>query len=110
MEHGGRIQVQGASLEASRSWDQATPLPASTGYDYPESLKTEIGKRERELRQRAFAKARLFIDQMLVQGGTDPSLAPFSKSFRVRGDDLGRRVDIDIFRGRAFVPDPIGGA
>jgi hypothetical protein len=106
MDHRGVIQAQGGNLEASRSWDQATPLPATTGFAHLESLKDEIGKRETELRNEGFIQARKFIDRMLARGGTEQAPPIIRKSYPQPPNPKGRRVDIDVFKGRAFTPDP----
>lgn len=104
MDHRGVIQAQGGSVQASRSWDQETPLLASTGYAHLDSLKEEIGKRETELRLDGFHQAKTFIDRMAARGGTETAPPIIRKSYLQPPNKKGRRVDIDIFKGRAFVP------
>lgn len=110
MDHRGVIQAQGGNVQASRSWDQDTPLLASTGHAHLESLKDEIGTRETERRKAGFIQARIFMDRMVARGGTQQAPPLIRKSFPQPPNPKGRRVDIDVFKGRAFVPDPEGGA
>jgi hypothetical protein len=104
MGHRGAIQAQGGNVQASRSWAQDTPLPATTGYMHLESLKAEVGKRETELRREGFIQAKVFMDRMLARGGTEQAPPNIRKSYPQPPNRMGRRVDIDVFEGRAFVP------
>lgn len=106
MDHRGRIQAQGGNVQASRSWDQATPLLAVIGYSYLESLQIEIGRREAELRREGFSQARMYIERMLKRGGTEQAPPIIRKSYPQPPNPKGRRVDIEVFSGRAFVPEP----
>jgi hypothetical protein len=106
MEHGGRIQAQGGNVEVSESWDQETPLPATIAYRYLESLNLRIGKREADLRRLGFEQARRYVDRMVARGGTEPAPPIIKKSFPQPPRPDKRRVDIEVHRGRAFVPDP----
>ena len=106
MDHRGVIQAQGGNVQSSRSWDQSTPHLATTGYAHLESLKEEIGKRETELRGEGFIQARTFIDRMVARGGTQHAPPLIRKTYPQPPNPKGRRVDIDVFKGRAFIPEP----
>lgn len=106
MDHGGRIQAQGGNVEKSRKWSQNTPLLASSGYAHLESLKLDIGKREANLRSEGFVQARRYMDRMLALGGTEQAPPIILKSYPQPPAPRGRRVDIEVHRGRAFIADP----
>ena len=106
MDHGGRIQAQGGNVEKSRKWDQATPLLATVGHAHLESLRVEIGKREADFRKEGFDQAHRYIDRMLALGGTQQAPPIIRKSYPQPPNPKGRRVDIEVHRGRAFLPDP----
>ena len=101
MEHGGRIQTQGGGIEDSEPWDRATPLPASEGHAMLDRLKGRIGEREVELREAAFDKAHRFIEAVSQFGGISQAI---KKSWPSPPRRDPRRVDIEVHRGRAFVP------
>jgi hypothetical protein len=106
MKHGGRIQAQGGNTEESESWDQGTPLLAITAYEYLENLKIKIGRREADLRSVGFDQAARYIDRMHARGGTDPAPPIIRKSYPQPPRPDQRRVDIEVYRGRAFIPEP----
>ena len=102
MDHRGVIQAQGGNLQASRPWAQDEPLLASSGYSYLDSLKEEIGRREFDLRSEGFPQARSFIERMVARGGTDQAPPIIRKSYPQPPARLGRRIDIDIFKGKGL--------
>ena len=102
MEHRGRVQAQGGGLEASEAWAQMDPLPVSRGHELLNHLRAKIGPREAEIRDKPFAECHDYMDRLAAVGGGG---ANTSKSVYVRrGGD--RRVDFEIKKGVACVPDP----
>ena len=103
MEHRGRIQAQGAGIEESESWAQRAPLTAAEARMLLQRLRARLTPAQRALRDEAFVAARRYIDQMEARGGVEAYPKDISKSFAVfESDDA--RVDIEVKKGRAFVP------
>lgn len=94
--HRGRIQAQGEDLEESVTWSQDEPLSKKDGLELLESLKSKLSKHDLEVREKEFAKAKRFIQN--VQGGED---TPSSQSFLNRKTKK-ERVDIEVWSGTAF--------
>ena len=63
MKHRGRIQAQGDNVEESESWAQNNPPTKKEGFSMIERLKSLLSKREAQKRERAFGKAKKFIEQ-----------------------------------------------
>jgi len=101
MEHRGRIQVQGENIEASEAWSQDEPLTKTEGFKMLLKIKRKIPFKESELREEAFRKAEIFIEQAAISNGVD---APSNVSFRAKGY-LKERIDIEVIKGKAFLPD-----
>jgi hypothetical protein len=103
--HRGRIQIQGSSppIEKSWSWAQSTPPKASEALAQLDALWDSLALSQRMDRIQAYASARGLIQRSLSTGGID---APFSKSFRnfPLPKDTSARIDIEVTKGRAFVP------
>ena len=98
-QHRGRIQAQGGKLEESESWAQDEPLNLEDGLALLETLKNKLTKKEFEIWQDSFERARNFIIQAAENGGID---AQVSKTFKVKKTrDI--RVDIEVIKGTAFV-------
>ena len=94
--------MQGGGINDSEAWVQSEPLPASAGRAFLSALAARLPSREYQLRQSVIQQARSFIDRCEAAGGIDH---PVSRSFLIRGD-RSRRVDIEVVRGKAFVPPP----
>lgn len=101
-EHRGRLQAQGGRIEQSEAWAQDTPLPATEGFRRLDLLKDRLSPREQEYREKAFDLARRFIIQVAGAGGTGPTKKSYPQP--PRRDQ--RRVDIEVIKGLAFVPEP----
>lgn len=99
----GRIQAQGNGLETSRAWCQPTPPTRSEGHGFIDELIAQLSQREFQERERGFIQARRFVDQAAIGGGV---ASPAKKSFPQPPLPRGRRVDIEVHKGTAFVPDP----
>ena len=98
MENRGRIQAQGDKLEESESWAQKKPLTKKEGLELLEKLKEKIPKKETKIRERAFKKAKRFIENGPYQV-VDKII---SKTYMVP-DTEHERVDIEIQKGTAFI-------
>jgi hypothetical protein len=102
--HRGRIQVQGHDMpnpEPSFSWTRPGPLPKREALAELNALETGCTVMQRRLRDRAFERARDF-----VQRGPYLTLAkPINVHFWGRSSAICKnaRVDIEIVRGEAFV-------
>lgn len=99
MEHRGRIQAQGKNLEESESWSQEVPPTIEDGFEMLERLKGKIPKKEAKIRDKAFEKAKRFIQNASETNGID---APSSVTFRAEGY-MKERVDIEVKKGKAFI-------
>ena len=97
MKHRGRIQAQGEDLEASEAWTQIQPPTKADGIAMVEKLRTKIPPTEARIREKAFDKARKFIQQ----GPHEAISAPIVRSFKVKSTKK-ERVDIEIHKGVAF--------
>ena len=98
--HRGRIQAQGAGLEASVPWTQYYPPTSEEGLAMLEALKLQLTTKELGVRAYGFNKAESFIINARSSGGV---YAPLSRSFLTK-DTSDIRVDIEVITGRAFVP------
>ena len=101
-DHRGRVQAQGGGTEKSVPWAQSTPPTASDGQRMLDQLAAQLTDAELEARQAAFAQARAFINRAAQAGG----VGPVKKSFPAKPVRGGIRVDIEVQKGMAFVPDP----
>jgi hypothetical protein len=99
-EHRGRIQAQGGGYEDSESWAQATPLTLVEGHAKLDALVVRMPPKEHRARRFAIEDARVWIDRAGRAGGVGPT----SKSFPEPGAKKGERIDIEVRKGRAFVP------
>lgn len=66
-----------------------------------EELRSKLRPRERDLRDTAFRQAGAFMQRAAVAGGV---AAPVAKTFPPLPDQDGRRIDIEVHKGLAFVP------
>lgn len=101
-DHRGRVQPQGGGTEKSVPWAQDTPPTAGDGQRMLDQLAAQLTSAELQARQDAFTEAREFIDRAAQAGGVGPMKKSFPRK-PVRG---GIRVDIEVQKGIAFVPDP----
>lgn len=102
MNHRGRIQAQGESLEESESWAQNIALLHADGIGLLADLKNKISEKERLIRERAFKQCRECIDTASRNNGinVDDMGKPFIKSFP---KNYKERVDLEVRKGIAFV-------
>lgn len=100
-EHRGRVQAQGGGTEESVPWAQSSPPTASDGHRMLEELAARLTPAELQARQDGFAQAHDFINRAAQAGGVGPVKKSFPRK-PVRG---GIRVDIEVQKGMAFVPD-----
>ncbi len=100
-EHRGRIQAQGENLEESESWNQDTPPTKSEGLTFLQKLMNKLKRKDKKIRTNTFEKAKKWIEQAAENGGVQAST---KKTFNVEGATK-ERVDIEIIKGTAFVPD-----
>lgn len=103
-EHRGRIQAQGGGTEKSESWAQDEPPTESEMLGLADALEAQLTPQEHQDRQQPLEKLRQFIRSAAAAGGVS---APVSKSWLKRGSkDI--RIDLEVIKGRACVPDPGG--
>src|SRR5437870_5641689 len=100
-DHRGRAQAQGGGTEKSVPWAQSTPPTASNGQRMLDDLAAQLTDAELQARQDAFAQAREFFNRAAQAGGVGPVKKSFPRK-PVRG---GIRVDTEVQRGIAFIPD-----
>ncbi|MEK4425957.1 RHS repeat domain-containing protein [Solibacillus sp. FSL K6-1523] len=103
--HRGRIQAQGVKLEESISWSQNHPPTVSEALEMLDELESKLSNKDKRLRKNELDKARKYITNGGKIGGIDASL---SKTFLVKGT-AHERIDIEVIKGKAFVPSTGGG-
>ena len=96
--------IKGNQDTLSWSWGRKTPLPAPLAKSALYALKFSlpVDCDAYKLRVRAFEQAFKFISEAEPLG----VWAPVSQSYprpALRGNDRGKRVDIEVIEGRAFV-------
>jgi hypothetical protein len=103
--HRGRVQAQGGGTEKSEAWAQKKPPSESHMLGMCDSLEQRLTPSEARDRAEPFRRLRDFLRRAAECGGV---YAPFSKSFLQRGPrDI--RVDLEVIKGMACVPDGVGG-
>ncbi len=101
--HRGRMQAQGGGTEKSEPWAQATPPTKSEMLRMSYSLESQLTATELEDRVDPLRKLREFIERAAKAGGISAGGPP--RSWYKRGSrDI--RVDLEIIKGMACVPDP----
>ncbi len=100
--HRGRVQAQGAGIEESIPWAQAAPPTVTDGHGMLNDLRARLISSEQQYRELAFTQAREFVDRA---GHTRGVSAPVKKSFPYPPRRDRRRVDVEVIKGLAFVPD-----
>jgi hypothetical protein len=98
MRHHGRFQAQGRGIELSEKWEQDVALKVADGHVRLNRLEQRLSGRERDLRANALIRMHTWINRVAAVGGLD---GPYAKS--ILGQS-GSRVDVEISRGKAFVP------
>jgi hypothetical protein len=102
--HRGRLQAQGGGTQQDEAWAQDSPPTVTEMLKKCDSLEAQLTDREKALRETAFAQLRKFIISAGTHGGVNADQGVFKKSFPKRplGDI---RVDLDVLKGSACVPD-----
>jgi hypothetical protein len=104
-EHRGRVQGQGANVEESVSWSQDAPPTVEDGLRFIDELHGLLTRREAELREAGFQQARAAVRRAGGGGGVPKDRRyPWAKSYPQPPRRDGRRVDIEVHAGTAFVP------
>lgn len=101
MKHRGRIQSQGGKINDSESWCEKSGVKADVARKKVKTLNARSRSPEKRLRKEAFDKTIRFINSAEAKGGVT---APVSKTNLVKNDKKGRRVDIEVISGKAFLP------
>lgn len=98
-----RVQAQGGGLELSVKKNELRPVTLIEGNSMLDELWLQLSPRQQEQRVFAFEQARAFMLETAAVGGvTAPPKV--SRSFHnPNTDPHDARVDVEIFRGRAFV-------
>lgn len=94
--------MQGGGVEDSEAWDRNQPLTADEGLNMLNDLVDRLTADELNRRLGAIDCAETYIHVCRRAGGVTAPVRP--KTCLVRGDRDNRRVDIQVFAGRAFVP------
>ena len=90
-------------MQESEAWAQDEPLTAVDAQALSTKLHDKPSTADQQLRQSAFAQAHAYIDSALAVGG----VGPIKKSFpRGKLRKIDGRVDIEVIKGLAFVPQP----
>lgn len=98
-DHRGRLQAQHRNFDISEAWAQDDPPTAAEGVAMLGALRRRLPADEASVRAAAFARAETFIRRVQQAGGIT---GHYARSFPVKGDLLGRRVDLEVNKGRAF--------
>ncbi len=102
-----RVQAQGGGLEASVTLNVPRPVTLREGFTMLDQLWAQLTPTQRDQRKDAFDQARAFMRQTAAVGGV-LAPPPVTRSFsNPNPNPPDARVDVEIFRGRAFV-DGIG--
>lgn len=101
LPHRGRWQAQGATVQVSEPWAQVVALSAADGHLLLTSLQARLSPAEKAHRAAAFVAANQFIGRCEQAGGVNATVI---RSFSVANDTEGRRVDLEVRAGTAFVP------
>src|SRR5262245_25836065 len=105
-KHRGRIQAQGGGIEKSKHWEQDTPPTVSEILKMCDELEGMLSESERLARVKGFAEFREYVMRASKSGGIPADPRPHKKSFPRRGaGDI--RVDLEIQKGLACIPDPV---
>lgn len=95
-------------MEISVDWSEDAPPVASKGHAMLDELGSKLTKREKEHRLQAFEQAHAGVDRTAAIGGIpQDGRYPASKSYPQPPPRDGRRVDIEVWSGRAFARDPL---
>ncbi|CAI2768163.1 hypothetical protein [Flavobacterium collinsii] len=105
MNHRGRFQAQGQSLEESEPWSQDIALLHTDGVKLLDNLQKKIPRKESLLRVLAFKQCRKCIDDASKNNGINVNnmQKPFIKSFPKNHKE---RVDLEVRKGIAFILAP----
>ncbi|EHR7861353.1 hypothetical protein HJ171_24025 [Vibrio parahaemolyticus] len=106
----GRFQAQGTidgngkgkKLEKSIDWAQSNDYHSCCGLRDLKNLQSQLSRKQLAIRKRAFEKAEDEVVRCSRNGGVLAS-DYLPKSFQVWGTKS-ERVDIEVRRGRAFLP------
>ncbi|MEN4695552.1 hypothetical protein ABEG96_21860 [Pantoea agglomerans] len=96
--HRGRFQAQGIHLEESVAWADVIPPSTEEGKAMILKLQSKLKRRDADLREEAFSKAKNFISTSFKAGGIN---AERKKTFKAR-HTCQERVDVEILGGVAF--------
>lgn len=106
--HRGRVQAQGGNVEESVDWGRDTSPPAAEGHAMLNELRAKLADREQGYRAQAFVEAHDGVDRTAAVGGIpQDGRYPAGKSFPQPPRKDGRRVDIEVWKGKAFVSDDV---
>src|ERR1700752_2734423 len=97
----GRIQAQGGGTEESEKWAQPEPPTMSEMLHKCDLLESKLSRAEKNERQVPLQQLRAFIRRAANYGG----IGHTKKSFKKQGSS-NIRVDIEVSKGSACVPDP----
>jgi hypothetical protein len=106
--HRGRVQAQGGGTEESESWAESRPPTVTQVLAFVDLLEGKLKPKERKDRTQPLVDVRRRIQNAGRAGGLWAHPRPHRKSFYKRGSaDI--RVDLDVLKGRACVPDDYSG-
>jgi hypothetical protein len=107
----GRFQAQGGDIDIyqkggySHSWARDKPVTEAEGLQFLASIKKECNDSQQKQRSSAFEKVENFIKRASEKGGVEPTGKPISMNFFDRKRTItNARVDLEIHRGKTFIP------
>jgi len=89
-------------LQADQPWSLPSPLTLSNGLQLLDNLEASLTPKQRRERLVGFELARIFATRAAGAGGLTITTGVFKRSFP---NGATKRVDLDIFKGTAFIPD-----
>lgn len=91
-------------MEESVGWSRSTPPSDVDGQGFLVELAGKLTRREERFRDQGFVQAQAAIKRAAEAGGVPSSgQYPWSKSYPHPARADGRRVDIEVNAGKAFV-------
>lgn len=102
MQHRGRIQAQGETLEESESWAQELPLLYVDGTELLVNLEKKMTQKELKIRKKGLAQCRQVMLNASKNGGI--RVADMGKIFiQSYPKKQKERIDLEVHLGIAFV-------
>jgi hypothetical protein len=107
--HRGRVQAQGGGTEESEPWAESRPPTVTRVLVCVDLLEGKLKPKERRDRAQPFVDVRRYVRNAGRAGGIWANPKAHKKSFLKRGS-AEIRVDLEVLKGGACVPDDYSGS